>query len=150
MVNQSKKEDQRCWNKWRKSGAVGNIDGRAIGEAYAFFYCDSPMERIKRAIPFLREDSQTPSELELSLYQGNEIAERTKNNPKLNYLADRAKMDGTNILMYGKYLPKTNKETADELATLLNTSYASELYENKNEFIGGIIYKQDGEYVFRD
>ena len=121
-----------------------------VGEAYAFFYCEASKDEIKMTLPGIRELTQTPSELELYLYKGNEIAEKTEHDSELVKMANQAKESGTNILMHGYYPTKTNKETADELATVLNQVYQSPLYESEEEIIGGIIYKQDEQYVFRD
>ena len=67
MVNQSKKDDPRAWEKWRKSGAIGNIRGRSYGRAYAFLDCNSSKEEIGENIPYIRQLVQTPKNLELYL-----------------------------------------------------------------------------------
>ena len=121
-----------------------------VGEAYAFFYCNSSREKIREELPTIREMAQVPSELELYLYEGNEIDEITNGNTKLIEMVNQAKEAGTNILMHGYYPTKTNKETADEISCVLNQAYQSPLYQSGEQFKDGIIYKEKGEYVFRD
>ena len=121
-----------------------------VGEAYAFFYCGASKKEIEKALPRIRELTQTPSELELTLFEGDEIVERTKRDSKLDYMADRARADGTNILMKGNYPNQTNVKTADELASILNQAYQTPLYQSGEEFSGGIVYKDKNEYVFRE
>ena len=45
---------------------------------------------------------------------------------------------------------KTNRETADEVASVLNQAYQSPLYGAGEPFNGEIAYEQNRSYVFRD
>jgi hypothetical protein len=68
MVNQSKKNDERSWRKWREYGSVGNINGRSIGEAYAFFDSDTSESYLKEFMQDLVANSQKG--LELTVQEG--------------------------------------------------------------------------------
>jgi len=117
------------------------------GKAYAFFYCKASKEQIESELPTIRELVRTPSKLELSLTEGTD---NIQDDEKLTALAQEAKQTGLNYTLQATYPNATNKKTADELAAILNQAYQSPLYADKEEFRGGIIYKEKDEYVFRD
>ena len=64
-------------------------------------------------------------------------------------LAQIVKQNNINYMLQATYPNRTNKETAEELAVILNQFYQSPLYKDKEEFRGEIIYEENGEYVFR-
>ena len=45
---------------------------------------------------------------------------------------------------------KTNRETADEVATVINQAYQSPLYQANGPFNGEIVYEENGTYIFRE
>jgi hypothetical protein len=53
-------------------------------------------------------------------------------------------------MLQATYPNGTHKDTADEVASILNQAYQSPLYEAKEPFKGAIVYEENGGYVFRD
>lgn len=143
MINQSKRNDPGYWERWRKSGAIGSMPGKA----YGFFYCQALKEEIVAELPTLREYAQTPSQLELTLTEG---MDNVKGNAKLLELAKEAKEQGIRYVLEATYPKATDKKTADETADILNQMYQSPLYQAGEEFRGAVAYQENGEYVFRE
>ena len=73
-----------------------------------------------------------------------------KGDKRLTALAQEAKQDGINYILQATSPNRTNKNTADEVASILNQAYQSLLYKDGEQFKGGIIYEKKGKYVFRD
>ena len=105
------------------------------GEAYAFFQCGASKREIESEIPLIRKVVGTPSELELSLTEG---MDNVRGNDNLRTLAEEAKQSGINYMFKAVMPDKTNIETADELASVLNQAYQSPLYRPGHEFNGAI------------
>jgi len=118
-----------------------------IGKAYAFFNCNASKETIEAEIPTIRNLVKTPNELELSL---TENMNALRGDSQLLQIAEEAKEAGINYVMEGTYPYATNRQTADELSGILNQAYQSPLYDEGEKFIGEIVYKENGEYTFRD
>jgi len=119
-----------------------------VGEAYAFFDCNASKKEIEAEIPFIREAVQTPGELELSLTEG--INPESFKHPELRSIAKDAKDAGIKYSLRAKLRNGSNKQTADEVAGILNQAYQSPLYQDKEEFRGGIFYQEHGRYVERE
>lgn len=143
MINNSKRNDSRYWDKWRASGAVGSMPGKA----YGFFYCRAPREEIEAELPTLRECAQTPSQLELTLVEG---LDNLKGDAKVRELAKEAKEQGIRYILEATSPGATNPTTANEVADLLYQMYQSPLYEAGEEFRGAVAYQENGEYVLRE
>ncbi len=128
------------------------------GKAYAFFDCRAPKYKIERELPFIRECVQTPNELELSLTEGAGafLVKKTidclklKGDPQLLQIALDATLARSNHVIEATCPNATNHQTADELAGILNQAYQSPLYQDKEEFRGGIVYEENGGYVERE
>lgn len=120
---------------------------KQIGKAYGFFYCDASKQEIETELHTIRELVRTPSQLELSLIEGMDNIEGDK---RLTALAQEAKQDGINYMLQATYPNGTNKDTADEVAGILNQAYQSPLYKTKEPFKGAIVYEEKSEYIFRD
>lgn len=120
-----------------------------IGKAYAFFNCNASKREIEAELPEIRNCVKTPSKLELFLTEGVENL-NCKEDVKLKEVIDYAKKDGMRYAMEAKYAGATNKQTADELASILNQAYQSPLYKDKEQFSGGIVYENKEKYVFRE
>jgi len=73
-----------------------------------------------------------------------------KGDERLTALAQKAKQHGINYVLEATDPKGTNRETADELASILNQAYQSSLYQAKEPFKGAVVYEENGEYVFRD
>ena len=116
------------------------------GKAYGFFYCNASKEAIESELPTIRKLAKTPSKLELSLTEG---MDNLKGDSKLTSLAQEAKQDGINYVLEATYSNASNKQTADEVAGILNQAYQSPLYQDKAGFKGAIVYEDKGKYVFR-
>ncbi len=119
-----------------------------IGKAYGFFNCNASKEAIEAELPTIRELVLTPSKLELSLIEG---VEALKGDSKLMALAQEAKESGNiRYVLEATYPRATNRNTADEVAAILNQAYQSPLYQKGEEFYGAIFYKEKGNYVSRE
>jgi hypothetical protein len=114
------------------------------GKAYAFFDCSASKEQIEAELPKIRECVRTPSNLELSLAEG---VDRLKGDKRIMALAKEAKDSGMKYVLEAKYEGATNKQTADEVASVLNQAYQSPLYAYKEEFRGNVLYNGSKGYV---
>jgi len=68
---------------------------------------------------------------------------------KLIAIAQEAKQNSINYALQATHPSGTNKDTADEVASILNQAYQSPLYEANAEFFGKIFYEEKGDYVLR-
>lgn len=158
MVNSSKKNNQSSWKKWKESGAIGNINGKDFGEAYAFFDCGASQYQIAKEIPAIRELVKTPKKLELYLVERSlpVIKNSCSNKPanvdsELIEIARDADESGIRYVLAARSPPNiTNHQTADELAAILNQAYQSSLYQESEQFRGEVVYKYKGKYLFRE
>jgi hypothetical protein len=125
----------------------GSSNPVPVGEAYAFFDCTASKEEIEKEIPTIRNLTQTPNELELYLTEGTNSL---KEDIKLRQIVGEAREAGIKYVMKANYPTGTNRQTADELAGILNQTYQSPLFEEGEEFRGGIFYKKKGQYISRD
>lgn len=119
----------------------------SVGRAYGFFYCNASKQEIETELPTIRELVRIPSQLELSLTEG---MDNLKGDKRLTALAQEAKQDGINYVLQATHPNGTNKDTANEVASILNQAYQSPLYQAKGPFRGAVVYKEKGRYVFRD
>ncbi|MEK6819082.1 MAG: hypothetical protein AABY10_04075 [Nanoarchaeota archaeon] len=142
MVNESKKNDPRFWNKWYKAGAIRS-------EAYAFFDCDAPIDRIAEEIPTIRKLVETPRKLELHLSEISQ-ADIKRYDSKLSEIASEAREADMRYVLSAKSTDMTNHQLADELSAILNQAYQSSLYNDGEDFRGGIFYKEEGRYISRE
>jgi len=118
-----------------------------IGKAYGFFDCNATKEEIENEIPFIKKCVKTPNTLELIL---TENVNTLKVDSELLSIAQEAKKENIKYTMEATYPNATNKQTADELSTILNQAYQSPLYQKGEKFRGEIVYKENGEYIFRE
>jgi len=117
------------------------------GKAYAFFDCNASKEQIQAELPAIRKSVETPSELEFSLIEG---AENLKGDERIMAIAQEAKDSGIKYVLEAEYEGATNKQTADEVASVLNQAYQSPLYSDKEDFRGSVIYEDMGNYISRE
>ena len=118
-----------------------------IGKAYAFFNCKASKGDVEKELPFIRECVKTPNALELSLME--DIGTLTGDSQLLK-IAEEAKDAGIKYVMEATYPDATNHQTADEVASVLNQAYQSQLYERGEQFRGEVVYKEKGSYMFRE
>ena len=118
-----------------------------VGKAYAFFNCEASKGDIEKVLPFIRKYVKTPNALELSLMEGTDTL---TGDTQLLQIAREAKNAGIKYVMEATYPTGTNKQTANEVASVLNQAYQSSLYEANALFRGEIVYKNKGNYVFMD
>ncbi len=118
-----------------------------IGKAYGFFDCKKSKTEIEAELPTIRELTQVPSALELTLMEGFDAL---KGSPNFMQKVDEAKTAGLRYVLDASLPDATNRATADEVAAVLNQAYQSPLYQEGEEFKGGIIYEENGEFVFRE
>ena len=131
------------------------------GKAYAFFNCKASKAQIGAELPTIRQCVKTPSNLELSLTEGvskfigtsilgREALAGKPIDTQLSDMALEAKESEMRYVLEAKYEGATNRQTADEVASILNQAYQSPLYADKEEFRGAIVYQDGGKYVFRE
>ena len=118
-----------------------------VGKAYAFFNCEASKEDVEKELPFIRECVETPNALELSLMEGTDVL---TGDTQLLQIARDAKDAGIRYVMEGTYPNATNHQTADEVASILNQAYQSPLYEKGEQFMGEVVYRERGKYIFRE
>lgn len=118
-----------------------------IGKAYGFFDCRATKEQIEAELPTIRELTKVPSALELKLLEGFEALEGT---PKFMEKVREAKEAGLKYVIDAALPNATNKTVADEVSVILNQTYQSPLYNEGEPFNGGIIYEENGDFVFRE
>jgi len=118
-----------------------------IGKAYGFFDCTASKKEIEAELPAIRELAQIPSQLELSLTEG---MDNLKGDSDLMSLAQEAKKEGIKYVLEATYSGATNKETADEVAAILNQAYQTPLYKEGESFKGEIVYREGDQYIFRE
>ena len=134
---------------------------KKYGNAYAFFDCRASKEQIEAELPTIRQCVKTPSNLELTLtdgpckFIGLDVLGKAAlaGNPvddQLRAIALEAKESGMRYVLQAKYEGATNRQAADEVASVLNQAYNSPLYGDKAEFRGGIVYQDKGKYIFRE
>jgi hypothetical protein len=117
------------------------------GKAYAFFDCNASKGEIEQKIPLIRERVKTANALELSLM---ERTDTLTGDAQLLQIAKEAKESGIRYVMEANYPNATNCQTAEELASVLNQAYQSQLYQKGEQFRGKIVYKDRERYVFRE
>lgn len=136
-------------------------EAKNYGRAYAFFDCRASKEQIEIELPTIRQYVKTPSNLELSLTEGVEkFWEKNKSTmaqgialrdiPQLMTMIQEAKDSGMRYVLEAKYEGATNRQTADEVASVMNQAYQSPLYADREEFRGAIVYQDMRKYVFRE
>ncbi len=118
-----------------------------LGQAYCFFDCKASKEEIEREIPTIRNLTQTANELELQLREG---ADTIKGDSQLLEIGREAKDAGLKYVIQASYPNSTNRQTADEVAGILNQAYQSPLYKKGEPFRGGVFYRENGQYISRD
>lgn len=116
------------------------------GKAYAFFDCRASKEKIEEELHFIRDAVQTPRKLELSL---TEDVSQLILDADLSEIAREAKEANIKYAMEATYPNATNKQTADELTSLLNQAYQSLLFDRGEQFRGQVVYEDSGRYLFR-
>ena len=123
----------------------------SVGRAYGFFYCNASKHEIETELPIIRKLVKTPPQLELFLIKG---MDNVIGDSRLTSLAREAKQDGINYVLQAICPDGTGKDTANEVASILNQAYQSPLYESDESDapFKAIVYEDEetGEYVFRD
>ncbi|MBW2977121.1 hypothetical protein KY347_06790 [Candidatus Woesearchaeota archaeon] len=117
------------------------------GTAYGFFYCNNTKQAIETELALIRKSAETPSELELSLIEG---MDSVKGDKELTDLAKTAKQEGMNYALKATYPGGTNRDAADEIASILDQAYQSPLYEANAPFRGPVFYEEEDGYVLKD
>jgi hypothetical protein len=154
MLRQYMREsDKLNWGKLRKSGAIGDKYGKVVGEAYAFFGCRANADQVAEEVQTIMNVVRAPKGLELSLSGAGvlpAVSPRSINEDLIGIASD-AREAGENYVLAARGLPTmSNRETADQLATVLNQAYQSPLYETGEKFWGEIVFKENGHYLFRE
>lgn len=139
-----------------------------VGKAYSFFDCDTSKQEIERELPRIRELARTPSHLELSLIEVNDLEKSRGVGPDLLQFirqneiyatfpskykdqmktAKPIKMTDLKYMLTAAYPNVRNEEAANELGDVMNEIYSR--YGNGEPFNVAITCKIDGKYLFKD
>ena len=166
MVNQSKKNDPRFWKKWKESGAIGDINGPAVGSAYAFFDCDASRQEINIYIPDIRHIARTPKGLQMLLHEGisglqldKRLAEQiqypddyrvmSSERIKQRYEEERKPLSSMKYSLVANYKGASNEDVANELGDVMNLIHRR-CNRDQGMFRGAVVYEKDGEYRLRE
>ncbi len=117
------------------------------GKAYGFFNCNQPKDAINAEVPSLRRAVGTPNALELTLIEGVENLSAPRG---LKPLVEEARQAGVQYVFEARYEGATHRQTADELAAVLNQMYNSGLYQEDEDLFMNIVYQAGNHYVFRE
>jgi len=117
------------------------------GRAYAFFDCTATKDEIESELSHIRDMTNTPSELELTLVEG---VTNLKRDDQLAEVARQVHGDGMKYVLQASYPSKDNKTAADELGAIGNNMYAWRESQGDTTFTGRIVYKDGNDYVFRE
>lgn len=107
---------------------------------------------MNKKFPLLEGLVKTPKRLELHLSdEGLTLISPNSLDSELLAIDKDARRADINYVLSAKSLPTmNNRQTADELASILNQAYQSPLYQDREEFRGKIVYKEMGRYISRD
>jgi hypothetical protein len=117
------------------------------GKAYAFFNAYASKSQIEAELPLIRQLARTPKNLELTLIEG---VEDLRGDKQIRDIAKEAKDCGIRYVIQARCPKKDNKETADEIAAVLNQAYQSPLYSKDEDFYGKILYRKNSQYRERE
>lgn len=134
-------------------------EAKNYGRAYAFFDCDASKADVEDEIVKARYYAETPSNLELSLTEGEEnlngdadfinaLAAAKKSS--LSRLPKSQREDNPVSYRYAlkaKLADETNLATANKLKNIMNLLYGKKLYTQGEEFFGEIVYQRGDRYV---
>lgn len=138
MAQMAKKEGYKTSQKAKEEKA------KKVGKAYGFFDCNAPREEIEAELPTIRDIVKTPSKLELLL---NDI-KNLRGEAGLMAISKEAQESRIRYVLEATYPDASNRETADEVAAILNQAYQSPLYTDGEQFSGEVVFKEKGKYVF--
>jgi len=117
---------------------------KPVGRAYGFFDCDASKAAIEAELPHLRHMAQTPNQLELSLTEG---VGTLQVDSALRAIIQQSEYPPYRFALQARYEGATNRETADQLNSILNQAYQSPLYQKGEPFRGDIVYEENGDYL---
>jgi hypothetical protein len=145
---------------------MGYMENNKIGEAYAFFDCYASKDEIARELPNIREVSQIPGELELSLREVKELVQdkntdsklldfikgnsiystySSKNIEEARKTAKPIPLKNLKYALKANCASRTNEQVAQQLGDVLNGINYTYFKEGET-FTGAIIGQVDGEY----
>ncbi len=122
-----------------------------VGKAYGFFDCKYEREMVEGELQDIRYVSKIPEEVHLSLTEGTDNIDDAG---LLSFVRDRDGEDFRYVLG-ATHRGATNEDAASELRHVLNQAYQSPLFLSplhgeEEPFVGDVVYKENGEYVFWD
>ena len=113
------------------------------GIAYGFMYCEASKDEFEKELPALRRAAQTPSNLELSLMEVDNIL---KDDKGLQPMVDLAHESNFNYAIKAVCPKTSNENTAAELSQILMQANQS-ILNRAGELSGETIFKKDGKYL---
>ncbi|HIH25717.1 hypothetical protein J4476_03355 [Candidatus Woesearchaeota archaeon] len=110
------------------------------GKAYALFDCPKDIDDIKTEVFSIRRIIETPSYLEVLIFSRKDFV----SGPVLSSIAEKL---GFPYVAEVAFPLHSNKDAADELASMLNQASNSPLYDNPEDFRGEIIYRDIPSWI---
>ena len=117
------------------------------GEAYSFFYYTGKDEELEKNLPWIQRET-APSDLEVSVIKGVENLD-TSNDPAMVEIKEKAKRRNMSHVLRARAPNLGNKKVAEHLVQVMAGVYHA-LYEEKEPFNSGIVYKRGNQYVFHN
>ncbi len=118
-----------------------------IGKAYGFFDCSASRKKIETELPKIRKLVHTPREVDLSLF--DDIS-NIRGDSNLMSVIEHAKNTGLKYALEASYPSASNRNAANEVATILSQTYQTHLFDEGEPFRGEIVFEENGKYVFRE
>ena len=109
--------------------------------AYAFFYSAASAADINAAMPQLREEAETPSDLELQLIENMDSIEGPED---LKFFAFDAREQGMRYALLAYVPGKSAEKAADELNILLERAYNSPVFKAGKTSPATIVTEDNG------
>lgn len=115
------------------------------GRAYAFFDGEASEKEIEAVMPAIRRAVGTPRELQVYLREG--LDDLKGDTIFMQMLEEARAVGGYRYSMEAIYPEANNRQTADELATVLNQA-RQDLWTGP--FRGEIVYEESSRYIFKE
>ena len=114
------------------------------GRSYGIFDCNASKQRIQAELPKLRRLTGTPSDLELSIRDIDDVRGDSDLMPRIR----DAKKAGMRYVAEADCPNATNADAARALTIISNQGYQSPLWKKDEPYRGEIIHKENGKYAF--
>lgn len=117
-----------------------------VGKAYGFIGCSKTIDEVRGMLPLIRQVSQTPSNLELTVTEGieNIVGDKVLHE---TVIRDLKTAGNFNYAFEASLTGHDNVDTANELGSIVNQLYQSPIFEPKpKDFYATVVYERNGQY----